>query len=137
MAVMQSAPGLILLFVLVNANCSALAADDAMVELSFAVHDARGKSLPCRIHLLDPAGKPVQAPGQPFWKDHFCCSGRVAIKLPAGKYRYEIERGPEHERVAESVELRARRDHSVNVRLDRVADLKRHGWYCGDLHIHR
>src|SRR4051794_13755341 len=58
----------------------------------------RGGTQPtaCRVHLRDAAGKPMQPPGLPFWKDHFVCDGRVRIELAPGHYRYEIERGPEY-----------------------------------------
>src|SRR5262245_17565766 len=52
-------------------------ADDPAVELHLNLDDTAGKALPCRVHLFDPANKPVQPPGQPFWKDHFCCDGRL------------------------------------------------------------
>src|ERR1041385_6671279 len=42
--------------------------------------------IPCRIHLKDAAGKAVQAPGLPFWRDHFVCTGEVNLKLAAGAY---------------------------------------------------
>src|SRR5262245_62047757 len=99
-------------------------ADEPAVELQVNADDASGQALPCRIHLTDPSGKPVQAGTLPFWKDHFCCDGRVTLKLAPGKYRYEIERGPEHQRVRGALELKAGREHSLHVRIDRIADLK-------------
>ncbi len=114
----------------------AFAADPAC-ELQINVDEARGQALPCRVHLSGPDGKPVTAPGLPFWKDHFSCSGQVTLKLAPGNYRYEIERGPEHQRLAGTVELKADRGHTLHARLDRIAELKRQGWYSGDLHVHR
>src|SRR5438046_2806830 len=76
------------------------------VELTIQVDDPRGSTLPCRIHLRNAEGKPQQAAGLPFWKDHFVCNGRVTLPLPTGKYRYEIERGPEHQRCNGTVELK-------------------------------
>src|SRR5436309_2441964 len=55
-----------------------------------------GPPLPCRIHLKDSTGKPVQPKGLPFWKDHFVCSGDAPLQLAPGNYTYEIERGPEY-----------------------------------------
>jgi hypothetical protein len=112
-------------------------APEQKVELSIRVDDPRGTALPCRIHLSNAEGKPQQAAGLPFWKDHFVCDGRVTLSLVPGKYRYEIERGPEHQRSTGTLELKAGRDHTLSVQLGRVADLARSGWYSGDLHVHR
>ena len=112
-------------------------ADDPRSTLTFEINDEQGRPLPCRIHLTDAAGKPQAAPGQPFWKDHFVCPGRAAIPLPAGEYKYEIERGPEHRRLSGRVDLRAGRDHTLAANLARFADLAQGGWYGGDLHVHR
>ena len=101
----------------------------------FEVRDAKGHPLPCRIHLAGPTGKPIEAPGLPFFRDHFACDGDVALSLPAGAYRYEIERGPEHERASGSFDVEGPR--TITVRLGRIADLARDGWFSGDLHIHR
>jgi hypothetical protein len=117
---------------------SASGADEkATVALRIKITDAGGEPVPCRIHLFDPAGKPVAAPGQPFWKDHFVCPGRVALRVAAGRYRYEIERGPEHQRISGALDITPGHDHTLHVRLDRFADLARQGWYSGDLHVHR
>lgn len=69
------------------------------VELHIAVNDAAGKPLPCRIHLFDANEKPVLPTGYPAWWDHFVCDGQATLRIPTGKYRYEIERGHEHERL--------------------------------------
>lgn len=137
MTALQFPFGVFLLSLLLNLSGQIRAADNPTVELQFVIDDSRGQPLPCRVHVFDAANKPVQAAGLPFWKDHFSCSGRVTLQLSAGKYKYEIERGPEHQRIAGTVELMMGRAHSVHVRLDRIAELKRLGWYAGDLHIHR
>ena len=59
--------------------------------LSFDIQNEGGQSLPCRIHLFDPDGKPQRAAGLPFWRDHFVCPGEAKLELPVGRYRYEIE----------------------------------------------
>src|SRR5215207_2227481 len=106
-------------------------------ELRFEVTDGRGQRLPCRIHVTDGAGKPVRAAGQPFWRDHFVCDGRASVRAPPGRYRYEIERGPEWGRAAGTADVTADRDETVTARLLRVADLPAQGWFAGDLHVHR
>ncbi len=110
------------------------------VKLQFKLDDANGDPLPCRIHLKDEQDEPIKAKGQPFWRDHFVCSGRVAVDLPPGNYRYEIERGPEYERLSGQIELiskNAKNSAQLNLTLRRIADLRTAGWYSGDLHVHR
>src|SRR5438105_1434365 len=55
-----------------------------------------GKPTAARLHIKDAAGKPQRAGKLPFWFDHFVCLGTVTLELPAGKYTYECERGPEY-----------------------------------------
>ncbi len=97
------------------------------------VEKSTGKPVPCRVHLKDPAGKPVKPPGLPFWRDHFVCPGRVRLDLAAGKHAYEIERGPEYSAASGTLEG----DGEVRVELSRIADLASEGWWSGDLHVHR
>lgn len=102
-----------------------------------AVVDERAQPLPCRIHLKDKAGEPQRAPGLPFFADHFSCPGSVDLELPAGRYTFEVERGPEYKRYSGSFELTKSEEKKVSVRLKRIADLAAQGWYSGDLHVHR
>lgn len=116
----------------------ALCATDAVAaKLTFRINDAKGAAVPCRMHLLDAAGKPLEAPGLPFWKDHFVCTGQVDLSPRPGTYSYVIERGPEHEQVAGQVELTEGQDETVTATLRRIADLKSLGWYSGETHVHR
>jgi len=112
-------------------------AQDRLPELRFGVTDDRQAPCPCRIHVTDPQGKPQQATDQPFWRDHFVCDGRATLRLRPGRYRYEIARGPEHQRQGGTVELEPNRDVGLDVRIRRMVDLQRQGWYSGDLHVHR
>jgi hypothetical protein len=112
-------------------------ADDLKQEVQLIVDDGRGEALPCRIHLTDGTGKAVTAPGLPFWNDHFSCLGRATLQLAPGRYGYEIERGPEHQRLRGKMEVKAGRNHTLHVQLGRIAQLQKQGWYSGDLHVHR
>src|ERR1700687_884900 len=79
-----------------------------------------GATIPCRIHLQDAGNKPVQAPGLPFWRDHFVCTGEVSFKLPLGAYSYQIERGPEHSAVTGSFTVAKDQPLSITNRLARL-----------------
>lgn len=104
-------------------------------QLRLRVRDDNGKALPCRIHLTGPDGKPVRADKLPFWRDHFVCAGDADLDLAPGTYRYEVERGPEHEKLSGTVDVKETRELALKLR--RVADLAARGWYSGDLHVHR
>jgi len=96
-----------------------------------------GATLPCRVHLANERNEPVEAPGFPFFRDHFAFPGSGELDLPEGKYRYEIERGPEYSRATGTFEVKADPPRPVAVQLERVANMAARGWYAGDLHVHR
>ena len=106
-------------------------------HLHFEVNDKHGNPLPCRIHLFDQQGKAQRATGQPFWRHHFVCDGRVTLDLAPGQYRYKVERGPEYETANDVVTLAADGDHTENISLHRLTELRQRGWYSADLHVHR
>ncbi len=111
--------------------------DADAAKLSFEIKNEDGQPVPCRIHLFDQDEKPQRAVGLPFWRDHFVCPGVAELELPVGRYRYEIERGPEHERLTGDVTLSDRSPQKVRLTLKRIADLRGEGWHSADLHIHR
>jgi len=121
--------------VLIGVGAGPAVVDASTVNIE--VVDETGRPLPCRIHLKDKAGKPQRAAGLPFFRDHFSCSGRVELQLPAGAYGFEVERGPEYERHSGSFELAQSVEKRVSVRLKRIADLAAERWYSGDLHVYR
>jgi len=107
-------------------------------KVSLTIFDAAaGKPAPCRIHLVDGEGKPQLSDHLPSFRDHFCCDGEATLTLPAGRYGYVIERGPEYERCKGSFEIRNGALTEVTEKLDRIADMASEGWWSGDLHIHR
>jgi hypothetical protein len=111
-------------------------AETSLVEITVFA-GGREKPIPCRIHLKDAAGKPQRAPGLPFWHDHFVCRGTARLALPAGKYSYEVERGPEYELRTDSFTLARGAESKLSVELRRLADLAAEGCWSGDLHVHR
>lgn len=106
-------------------------------KLAISVTGNDGQPLPCRVHLTDPAGKPVQPPGLIFWKDHFVVPGQTTLDLPAGTYRFALERGPEYRSAEGTVDVPSGGSRDLEVQLDRVVDLRADGWFSGDLHVHR
>ncbi len=112
---------------------------------TFSIHDARladaGEKplppLPCRIHLFDEKGKAQRAAGLPFWFDHFVCDGTASVTLEPGKYRYEIESGPEWNAAKGEFTLADGQTVAVAEKLARLANLSAEGWWSGETHIHR
>lgn len=104
----------------------------------FTVREAdSSEPVPCRIHLKNPAGEPVFPRGLPKWNDHFVCPGTVTLDLPPGIYPYEVERGPEYRRVSGALVASESETVAANETLERLVDLRKEGWWSGDLHIHR
>ena len=126
----------IVLFLLASLlSVNGLAAEKGTIQ--FRVGSVEAFQVPCRIHLRSSSGTPQKANGLPFWKDHFVCPGRATMDVPPGEYVWEIERGPEHDRVSGKTKIASGKKTVVNVKLARVAHLRGEGWYSGDLHVHR
>lgn len=110
---------------------------NAAETIQINVSDASGQPVACRVHLTNDQGQPQKADGQPFWHDHFVCSGRVATDLPAGSYTWQIERGPEWTRASGRFDVMDGQPATVDLTLARIASLRAEGWYSGDMHVHR
>ena len=125
--------------VFVGACSRAVSAEIGRLELNIVECGPRGVdvALPGRVHLVDPGGKVVVAPGLPFWKDHFNCDGKVALDLAPGEYGYTVERGPEYRRARGSVTVTAGETEKRRVELQRRIDMKALGWWSGETHVHR
>src|SRR5262245_48157343 len=127
---------LVILVCLPSPHCLK-AKDSQPTRLEIAISDSDGQSLPCRIHLIDQQGKAHRVAEQPFWHDHFVCQGLVTTSLAPGQFEYAIERGPEYLRKSGQIEITDANDRTLNVTMERIANLRAAGWYSGDLHIHR
>jgi len=125
-----------LLFVLTACSASAGQADEGRLEVTTT--ESGGGRLPCRIHL-SAGGRPVYAKGLPRFQGdpHFCCPGHFAVKVPAGKVRLRVERGPEYLPLTTELAVEAGQSVQLPVKLARWIDMNERGWYSGDLHVHR
>jgi len=101
------------------------------------VSDANRDRIACRVHLMNDKQEPQKAVGQPFWHDHFVCSGRVTVELKPGSYTWQIERGPEWNRASGEFSVKVGEPAAVDAKLQRIANLRDEGWYSGDMHVHR
>lgn len=98
---------------------------------------ATNKTIACRIHLVNAKGEPQLFDHLPSYRDHFCCDGRVTLTLPAGRYTYVIERGPEYQRSKGSFEIRRGSLTEIKKKLTRIIDMASKGFWSGELHVHR
>ncbi|HUG71658.1 MAG TPA: hypothetical protein VMM76_28195, partial [Pirellulaceae bacterium] len=84
---------------LIWAACSSPSALEAAFEgeVELTVTDKEtGEEVAVRMHLKDSRGRPVLPRGAVAWKDHFVFDGKIVLKLRAGAYTFELERGPEY-----------------------------------------
>ena len=73
----------------------------------------------------------------PFWNDHFVFPGTIQLKLPVGKYTFQLQRGLEYRSVDGHFEIKHFAEDSKDVTLQRYVDLAAEGWYSGDLYVRR
>jgi hypothetical protein len=95
------------------------------------------KPIPCRLHLKTQAGKARKVERAPFWHDHIVIPGEITLKLPLGRYTFELERGPEYLNVEGNFTLEHFADDSKRVELHRFINMSEHGWWSGDLDVRR
>lgn len=125
-------------FTSATALAASLACSAAQSRVQLVVLDSdNGRPVPCRVHLKDAAGKPVPAPGLPFWRDHFVCTGAVELRLAPGEFTYELERGPEYFVTTGKLTVAEGSTTGVTNELRRLVHLAREGWWSGETHVHR
>lgn len=131
--------GTILFFALIGCSTSpAWGAKAGEGQLELTINDAEtGKPIPCRIHLLNKAGKPRKVPKMPFWHDHFVSPGKVLLVLPRGNYTFAVEHGPEYVDGTGYFTINDFADDRKSFALKRIVDMAADNWFSGDLGIHR
>ncbi len=102
-----------------------------------AVDGDTGQPIAVRMHLLNARGRPIKPPRLPFWKGHFVFSGKVVLELRPGRYTFEIERGPEYPVRTGHFMIKRGATDNTQITMTRFVDMKKEGWWSGDLHIHR
>ncbi len=107
-------------------------------KLSLTILDAStDNTIACRVHLVNAKGQPQLFEHLPSFRDHFCCDGQVTLTLPAGRYTYVIERGPEYKRCKGSFEIKSGSLTELKEKLTRIINMASEGWWSGELHVHR
>lgn len=105
--------------------------------------DETGAPVHSNIRLRNAAGQSLYPDSTYFWKTFYGApfpdypnDGEFSIQLPAGKYFYEVDRGPEYYLSTDSFQVN-NEDFVIALRLKRIADLKKMNWWSGELHTHR
>lgn len=123
-----------LLFLLFSAPQLAAQTGDILFEV---LDKTTKEPLAARMHLKDSKGKPVKPPKSIYWHDHFVFDGNIALKLRPGKYQYELECGPEYKLAVGGFDVEKTTNDAHQVEMERFVDMRKEGWWSGDLHIHR
>ena len=104
-------------------------------ELELRVSDKdTDQPIAVRMHLRDSRARPPRVKEAIGNRDFFYFHGSTVLDLPAGKYWFDIQRGPEYRiRTGHfTIERGATDNKSVN--MERFIDMKNSGWWSGDLH---
>ncbi|MBC8355341.1 MAG: CehA/McbA family metallohydrolase [Planctomycetes bacterium] len=115
---------------------SSEAAVEGEVEVR-VVDKKTGEALAVRMHLKDRRGRPVIPRRTVAWKDHFVFDGNILLKLRPGAYTFEIERGPEYRIRSGHFMIERGAEDSHVLEMERFVDMKKEGWWGGELHVHR
>ena len=111
------------------------------VDVTLRVKDVDGKPTTAGYVIRDSAGRvyPSQAkrlaPDFAFHPQVYRRDGET-VKLPPGKYTFEVSRGPEYLVQRQEVVVPAGKKHTASFKLARWIDPAADGWWSGDHHIH-
>jgi hypothetical protein len=131
---LAAAGALALLFGSPAAFCHA--ADEGKLLIK-VVDKATKQPRAARMHLKDGRGRPVRPPKVPYWRDHFVFDGQIQLELPLGAYTFELECGPEYKFDSGHFTLERNANDTSTIEMQRFVEMKKEGWWSGDLHIHR
>ena len=112
-----------------------------MPNINGEIRDAAtGEIVQARVQVLDPTGTNV-APADAMWKvgsgePFFYTAGQFSLETTRGYHRVLVERGTEFTPWVGTVEVEGSSDTSIDIQLDRWADLPDRGWHPGNTHIH-
>lgn len=117
--------------------------------LAIAVLDPAGVPLSSRVSVFDSTGKSwapddawrhadeafVRAERK-FEYGYFHSAGRTTVTLPPGRYTIETWKGPEWSVGRTQVTVTAGAPARAVLRMSRLMNLPRAGWWGGDVHVH-
>ncbi|MFT5469028.1 MAG: hypothetical protein ACI8UO_004142 [Verrucomicrobiales bacterium] len=111
----------------------------AVSAIAFQVTDGDGASIPCKAQFHGIDGTPQPNLG-PTIRAHGCVDqwhserGDFEVRIPPGKYRVVVTRGPEYGHHEEEVTVEPGETSTVEARLEHQVDSS--GWISADFHNH-
>jgi len=67
----------------------------------------------------------------------FVIQSECGLDVPPGAYRVVAERGPEFQRIEQTVTVNPDGPNELALHIPRWIDMRALGWYSGDMHVHR
>lgn len=111
------------------------------VPVKLAIYDVDGQPTVARLIIRDqfnriyPSQAKRLAPDFFFQPQIYRNHGDVVL-LPPGDFHVEFSRGPEYYVQQKEITVVGKDDPPVKLRMNRWVDPMKHGFYCGDHHIH-
>jgi len=112
------------------------------------VLDESGKSTPARIYLTGADGR-AYAPekvmhrnvtgdyGQRYAGEfYFYTPGSFEVRMPVGGAELDVVKGMEYRPIHRTVDVKKSSTAALELRLQRLTNLRTAGWYSGDIHLH-
>jgi hypothetical protein len=72
-----------------------------------------------------------------YYAGGFVVEGQANVEVPPGHYTIVAEHGLEYERVEKPVDVTAEQPATVSIQLRPWINMRKRGWYSGDMHVHR
>ncbi|MDA0661168.1 MAG: hypothetical protein O2931_10670 [Planctomycetota bacterium] len=103
-------------------------------SLKLSVHDAEtGEALTVRMHLKNAQGRSIHPPRSVGHADYFLVQPDNVFPLAAGDYEFVLEKGLEYRSLRGTFAIEKGSQNLQEVTLERIADLRKEGWWSGDL----
>ena len=117
--------------------------------LTVAVSDSSGRPLATRVSIFDSTGRSYSPDDawrhadeafvrgeRQFEYGYYHSTGSSTVSLPAGRYTVETWKGPEWSVGRAEVTVTNGAVARAAIRMSRIMDLPRAGWWGGDVHVH-
>lgn len=99
------------------------------------IRDAEsGEAMPATVRIEDAAGRTIQQ--RESFPHGFRSNGTWEVSLPPGPTRIQVSRGFEYQPAESEITLHPGESRDLDFILHRIVDLREHGWYAGDSHVH-
>ncbi len=107
-----------------------------------AIRDkSNGRPVPAKIRVTETNSNTVYMPEasiktMPDRRHYFYARGQYEVAVPPGRYKIEGVRGLNHEIAVGYTEVGSGLNHTVDLEIETLEDMKKLGWYSGNTHTH-